>query len=405
MKIAMVDPSLFTLPYDTALCSALIARGCDVALYGRALRPLEVAAPDVAPRAFFYRWSERIRGKGPERLFHLLKGFEHAVDMARLPHMLRRIQPDVVHFQWLPLPAIDIHTVRRIRRHIGPVVLTVHDITPFNDSPSSTVQRIASKSVWHEFDHLVVHSESTRNQLVRQGLASDKISIIPHGILDMQPAANAEGRDGSKLVILLFGRIKGYKGVDLMIEALGRVPAALRSRCQVRIVGEPMIPIEPLAKRAEELGVADAVRWDLRYVSEAHMSEVFSQADVFAFPYREIDTSGVLMACLPYGKPIIASGIGAFGKLLKDGVHGRVVAPNDPEALAKALQEMLADPSKLQTYGRAVSALSSEIPSWDAIAGQTVSLYEGLLRAAARSTPASIRHRAEVTLLTGQNGR
>ena len=176
-------------------------------------------------------------------------------------------------------------------------------------------------------------------------------------------------------------RIKAYKGVDVMIEALGRLSAPLRARCQVLVVGEPMISVEPLMRRAEALGVADSIVWKLGYASEDDMGKVFCQADIFAFPYREIDTSGVLMSCLPYGKPIIASGIGAFQKLLRNGTHGRIVPPDDPIALAEAIETLLADPELLRSCGRNVGLLSTQIPSWDVIAERTSALYEALVRA------------------------
>ena len=246
------------------------------------------------------------------------------------------------------------------------------------------VQRIGATRIWREFDQLIVHGEDSRTLLAEQGLDFDRISVIPHGILDVAATSGRAARDDGRLVILLFGRVKVYKGVDLIIEALARLPEHLRARCQVLVVGEPMIPIEPMMKRAEELGVADHITWQLRYVSDADMGEVFSQADIFAFPYREIDTSGVLMSCLPYGKPIIATGIGAFQKLLQDGTHGRIIPPNDPDALAGAIGGLLADPSLLRTYGRNVALLTTRIPSWDAIAGQTMALYETLVSARER---------------------
>jgi glycosyltransferase involved in cell wall biosynthesis len=315
----------------------------------------------------------------PNLLFHSLKGLEHAADMARLVRSINRDKAAVVHFQWLPLPAIDVAAVRSIRRSIGPVVLTVHDTAPFNGSPTSKVQQIGSTSVWHEFDHLIVHSEASKPLLAARGLPIDRISAIPHGILGVATARARTVQADAPLVFLMFGRVKVYKGVDLMIEAVARLPTELRARCQVLVVGDPMMPMDPLLKLAEDRGVASNMKWDLRYVSEADMGDVFSQADFFAFPYREIDTSGVLMACLPFGKPIVASGLGAFQKLLQDGIHGRVIPPNDVDALADAIGSLLANPSLWPAYGRNVAMLSGQIPTWEAIAGKTMALYENLL--------------------------
>lgn len=382
MKIAMIDPSLFTLPYDLALCRALAANGCDVTLHGRTLRALERVDCETAPQASFYRWSEQLRPRIPPGLFRMVKGLEHAADLARLTRRLRRTRPSVVHFQWSPLPTIDIHAVRAMRA-IAPVVLTVHDIKPFNDAPTSALQQVGSKNIWRQFDHLIVHSASSKSSLAAQGIAEERVSVIPHGVLDTAPtSASPVAQDGT-LTILLFGRIKAYKGIDVMIEALGRLADPLRRRCRVLIVGESMIPVGPLQARAAALGVSDNIEWDLRYVSDSDMANVFSKADIFAFPYREIDTSGVLMSCLPYARPIIASRIGAFATLLEDGVHGRVVAPDDPAALAEAVATLLSDTRLLRSCGENVGRLAGKIPSWTQIAERTTALYEHLIRARA----------------------
>lgn len=377
----MIDPSLFTLPYDLALSRALRAQGCDVTLHGRRLRALEDVSPDDGIEAPFYALSERIKGHVPGKIFHLVKGLEHAVDITRLARKFRRIPPSVVHFQWSALPAVDLAAVRYIRLSLAPAILTVHDVKPFNDAPTSMLQRLGSLSIWREFDHLITHSETSRAILCQHGIHAERISVIPHGVLDTAATTAPTLPDAAPVTILLFGRIKPYKGIDLMIEALGRIPPQLRTHCRVLIVGEPMMAVDTLQQRAAALGVAGNIVWDLRYVSDGDMAAVFRQADIFAFPYREIDTSGVLMSCLPYGKPIIASAVGAFPKILEDGVHGRIVPPEDPAALADAVTALLTDPALRATYGHNVTTLSARIPSWDVIAKQTMAVYERLIRA------------------------
>jgi glycosyltransferase involved in cell wall biosynthesis len=386
MKIAMIDPSLFTLPYDTALCRALRLERCDVTLHGRMLRPLERVPGADTPRPSFYRWSERLKARAPNKVFQSVKGCEHALDTIRLAFAVRAERPDIVHFQWSALPAVDIVLIRYLRRSVGPVVLTVHDMAPFNNAPTSALQRIGSTGILREFDHLIVHSESSRGLLSSRGLPAERISVVPHGLLNVMPARTDPAVPDAPLTMLMFGRVKAYKGVDVMIEAIGRLPPALRRRCRLLVVGEPMIPVEPMKRRAEVLGIGDNISWDLRYVSEENMGEVFSQADIFAFPYREIDTSGVLMSCLPYRKPIIASAIGAFQALLQDGLHGRVVPPGDPAALSEAIGSLIGNPTLMQDCGENVGLLSGRIPSWGAIARQTIRLYERLLQQRASAT-------------------
>jgi glycosyltransferase involved in cell wall biosynthesis len=390
MKVALIDPSLFTIPYDAALGAALAGEGCETALYGRRLRPHESVPGSTAMQPHFYRLGERLRGRLPVDLGRLAKGAEHVLDMLRLRREAAARRFDVVHFQWAPLPVLDKRLVGLFRR-VAPVVMTVHDTTPFNGSANNRLQKIGSLSVFGAFDHLIVHTEGGKAQLMERGLPESRISVIPHGILATAPAAPAAGTGGEK-TILLFGKIKPYKGLDLLIEAFARLPAALRAAARLKVVGEPFLDVGGLRARAAELGVADRVEWDLRYVPDAEIGSLLAGADVLAFPYREIDVSGVLMACVPYGKPIVASRIGAFAQLLEDGVSGRLVPPEDVGALAGALAEVLADPAKAARLGAGAKALVGSVPGWDEIARRTIGVYRSLIAGRAASPlPAAAR--------------
>jgi glycosyltransferase involved in cell wall biosynthesis len=383
MKVAVIDPSLFTIPYDGALCDALADAGCRVALYGRKMRAGEMMAGAVALKPVFYKLSERFQQSLPKPAFRLVKGVEHTFDMMRLQRDLARTAPDIIHFQWAPLPIVDRRLVGAFRR-IAPAVLTVHDTTPFNGSPNSSLQAMGALAIFAAFDHLIVHTEQGQAQLVASGIPAHRISVIPHGVIVL-PGDAATSSKATETSILLFGKIKRYKGADLLIEAFGRLPAELRAAARLRIVGEPFFDLAPLQARAAALGIADRISWELRYVGDDEIGPLLSAADILVFPYRDIDASGVLMASFPYGKPIIASAIGAFKELLRDGEHGRLVPSEDVGALVGALAELLRDPMRARAMGERVRLLASGIPSWDEIARRTLAVYRGLIeeRAAA----------------------
>jgi glycosyltransferase involved in cell wall biosynthesis len=385
MKVALIDPSLFTIPYDAALGGALAAEGCEIAFYGRPPRAHESVVGGPAMRPHFYRLSERLYGRVPVDLGRLAKGAEHVLDMLRLRREAAARRFDIVHFQWAPLPVLDKRLVRLFRRH-APVVMTVHDTTPFNGSANNRLQKLDSLSVFAAFDHLIVHTDGGKAQLAARGLPESRISVIPHGILATAPAAPRAAPVGGDKTILLFGKIKHYKGLDLLIEAFGRLPAPLRAGARLKIVGEPFVDIAALRARAAALGIADRIDWDLRYVPDGEIGGLLAGADVLAFPYREIDVSGVLMACFPYGKPIVASRVGGFARLLEDGVSGRLVPPEDPAALAAALRDVLADPVAAARLGAGARALVDGVPGWDEIARRTIGVYRSLV-AARRPAP------------------
>src|SRR5208282_278837 len=141
-KIAMVDPSLFTIPYDSELAFALGTRGAKVTLYGRPLRRGEKVSRPVKLSRHFYVVSDR----APGALRRLAKGVEHALDMAAFCGRMALGRPDVVHFQWCPLPVIDRPTLSLLRRS-HPLVMTVHDPVPYNGTDHGIMNR-GAREIW-----------------------------------------------------------------------------------------------------------------------------------------------------------------------------------------------------------------------------------------------------------------
>ncbi|MGE3934079.1 MAG: glycosyltransferase family 4 protein [Rhodospirillaceae bacterium] len=384
MKIALVDPSLFTLPYDSDLAHALIGRGHEVALYGRAVVPAEAAVrPRFLVEHFYGELAAVAAARWPRGLAKVAKGAAHVRGMRRLVAALRRAEPDVIHFQWLPLPVVDDRFLPALRR-IAPLVATAHDSRPFNANPTSAVQQIGASGILRRFDRVIVHTAQARDRLVGGGLEPGSVALVPHGV-SAAPAAAPTGRGrrdrGDRRVsFLLLGRVKPYKGVDVLIEAVRRMPEADRRRCRVLVAGRPYMDMGPL--EAARAAVADCVGFDLRFLSEAEMARLLEDADAFVFPYREIDTSGVFCDSLRLCRPIVASRIGAFAELLEDGRHALLVPPDDPDALAAALSRVVNEPGLRAGMADALAALADRLPSWDSVAGETLAIYRSARDAA-----------------------
>ena len=205
LRVLQIDPVLFTAPYDAALSSGLLANGVMSAWATRHLRHGEedLLAGQTTHR-IFYPLTD-----GPRRRTGLpwraLKGVEHFVGLRQLGRMVERDGFDVVHLQWAPLPWLDRRMVERARTH-APVVMTVHDIQPFNGRPISRFQRDGYDEVLAAATHLIVHTEAGQTALRTRGHAGARISVVPHGPLPLV-AGKAEPRaaDGRWRVVL-FGR-------------------------------------------------------------------------------------------------------------------------------------------------------------------------------------------------------
>lgn len=380
MRIAIIDPSEFTPPYDAALARGLMASGHAVTVIGEAGGAL-AAVESVDHRGHFYgplaSGLGRQLSKGAIRP---AKGLLHGLDLARLPALLGRLGADVIHLQWAPLPLLDQLALPALRR-IAPVVMTVHDTTPYNGAEPWLMAAGLGRLI-RGVDAVICHTEAGRLRLLRQGVPTERLFVVPHGLLGA--ISDTVPPPAARIRLLQLGKLKPYKGVDVLIEALGRLTPGERDRFWVRVVGQPHLDTAPLEARAAGLG--DCFSLELDFVDEAVMAALIAESDAMLFPYREIEASGVLMQAIAAGRPVVASRIGAMAELLEDGRQGLLVPPGDPDALAAALRRLAADPTCLTSMRSEMRSLRDRIPDWATIGHQTMAVYAAAVRRrAARS--------------------
>ena len=380
----MVDPSLFTVPYDRALVLALSRAGHAVSLHGRRPGTEDNAGHGVHIEPDFYRLSSHASVSClPEPVRLSIKGLDHIASMLRFRRRLCAQIPDILHFQWLPLPAVDRRLLAGFGR-ICPMVLTVHDTNPFNGDPSAAFQARGFARCLSLFDHLIVHTRQGRDRLVALGLPATRISMLPHGLIQNVTDANAPSAAGSEITFLLFGKLKPYKGLDVLVQAFARLPSHLRAQARLRIVGKAYMSIAPIEALASALGVADRLHIEQRHVADDAVNALFGTDTVAVFPYREIEASGVLSFALANGRPVIASALGGFADMIQDGVHGLLVPAGDAEALATAMGRMVTDRAFASRCASQARLLAEAVPDWDDIALQTISVYSAAQSQAAK---------------------
>lgn len=375
MKIALIDPSVYTWPYDVRLAQGLASIGHDVTIYGSELpKPFTGTDRSFLKRHFYPGLKHPAIQKLPKRAFLFLKGISHIESMIRLLWVLHRERPNVIHFQWAPLALVDMRFIPLFRR-IAPTVLTVHDSIPFNSNAKTRLQYLCAVEIMKRFDQLIVHTTAARARLESYGIAGDKINIVPHGLL-LEPKESAPytGGDG-RVNLLMFGGITPRRGVDVLLRAIALMPQDARHACRLHVVGEPYMPMEPLYDLVDSLGISEQITFDLRFVPDDEISTLIEYADIQVFPYRVIDASGMLTLTIGVGRTIVASKLGMFDELLRDGVHGALVEPDDPQALAVALYPLIMDASSRVRAAQAVKSLANSIPDWPAIARCTQEVY------------------------------
>jgi glycosyltransferase involved in cell wall biosynthesis len=369
MKVQLVDPSAFTPPYDRALAAALVRGGAEVELLtSRFLHGDVPAAEGYRAEERFYRRSA-VRGLDASARVPF-KAAEHVPDMLRFR---RDANSDVVHYQWLTVPALDAHLLPKLR----PRVMTAHYVLP--PYPSRHQVRTARRTFGH-MDAVVAHSEHSAARLRDEvGLDPGKVRVIPHGAFDYltrlpeeKPLPpELEGAEGP--VILCFGLLRPYKGTEVLLEAFRQVPGA-----ELWIVGNPRMDVAPL--RALAAAVDGRVRFLTRFVADAEIPAIFRRADVVALPYLDAEHSGVLYTGLAFGKPMVLSAVGGFPEVAETGA-ARLVPPGDAAALAAALSGLVGDEGARADLAAAATRAAAGPFSWDEAARRSLDLYRELIEA------------------------
>jgi len=370
MKIALVDPLGYTTPYDHRLASALAERGHDVHLVTSPFLLDEAPEPDGYTREeLFIPVSGRLLRHRPRvRVRRLLKGIEYLPGVRRLGRRLDELEPDIVHLQWLVRPELDIRWLRKVARERA-TVLTAHNAGP---------RRTRALGAWREalatVDRVVVHSRQTEEKLVEQGVARDRLALVPHPVFDSPGGLEVTPPSGRTMVF--FGLIRRYKGLDVLVEAL---PGILDAVPDARLVvaGDPLEPLEPVRELASARGVDRAIDWRLGFLPEPELGPLLAGSAFVVLPYRVIESSGVLALALGHGRPAVVSDLGAVGETVREFGAGRAVPAEDVSALGEACVELLTDEAALRgAYEGALAARRTL--TWAEAAARHEHLYESI---------------------------
>jgi glycosyltransferase involved in cell wall biosynthesis len=285
----------------------------------------------------------------------------------------RDADADVLHFQWLTAPGFDARLLPPLR----PRVMTAHYILP----PRASRRQVrAARRVFGAMDAVVAHSEHSAHRLREEvGLPGDRVRVIPHGAFDYltklpeEKPLPEELRGAEGPVVLSFGLLRPYKGLENLLEAFVEIP-----NVELWIVGNPRMSVEPLHELAALTGAR--VRILARFVEDAEIPAIFRAADVVVLPYLDAEHSGVLYTGLAFGKPLVLSAVGGFPEVAEAGA-ARLVEPGDTRALAAALTELTGDAAARGELAAAARAAAAGPFSWEEAARLTLELYEELLEA------------------------
>ncbi len=299
-------------------------------------------------------------------------------------------RPDLVHFQWLVSRRQDREFIKRLRQLGIPAIYTAHDVEPH--ITASQEDRADLQRLYDSVAKIIVHAESNKRELLSLfDVEASKVAVIPHGSYDFLCASETLSKAAArrkvgvpegKKVILFFGLIKRYKGLEYLVAAFEKVRGSVNDAFLL-IVGEIYAGdveghryysrlIEGLRDRDDVLCVAS-------YVPFETVGDYLAAADVVVLPYTRTYQSGVLLAAYAAGRPVVVTDTGGLSEVVEGGKSGFVVPPRDVKALADGIVNVVGDPERLDAMGKHARYMATTVYAWDAIASRTIELYQSVV--------------------------
>ena len=370
MRIAFVSYNFGE--YSILHASALAARA-DVGLW----MPRDLAQPHLAaldPAVDFHGFEQ-------PRLRQPLRQIRSVREIVR---QIKDFRPDVIHFQHghlyfnLALPLLREY----------PLVVTIHDPRSHLGDRSSkkTSQRVMDFG-YRRADRVIAHAGAMRQAVVDAlGIPESLIDVVPHVAIGESVTVDQTVAEDENLV-LFFGRIWEYKGLDYLIRAQPQISAAVPD-AKIMIAG-----------RGDDFDVyrqqmADPERFIVRndWISYEERIEMFQRASVVVLPYVEATQSGVVPVAYTFRKPVVCTATGGLPEMVDDGETGYVVPPRDESALATSIIKLLEDRQlRCDMGGAGRRKLDTEwCPS--VVADQTLAVYR---RAMGQAEPEQVQQPRE----------
>lgn len=259
-------------------------------------------------------------------------------------------RPDVLVLQWWTGAVLHsyLHLARMVHRYGGRVIIEWHEVQDTGEARIPGVARYAvaaMRRLLRVTDAHLIHSDYDL-QLLRRSyeLPDERVAIAPHGpydhYLDTEGTASAPTERTGDFVLLYFGIIRPYKGVEDLVAAFDLLPDDVRSTLRLVIVGETWegwtAPLDAVAASPN----ADRITVVNRYVDDLEVAAHFAAADAVVLPYRRSSSSGPLHIAMSSGLPVVVSRVGGLEDAAGDYEGVTFVPPADPDALAAALAEL-----------------------------------------------------------------
>lgn len=378
MRIISIDISGKVYKYDDALYDEMLK----VCSYNDELICCTPYETKSTSKILFNLWNfvPKKKANSQNRFKRLLKALEGLLNYVRLIYFMYKYKPNILHLQWLPFLEICIIEYYFIKLYKSinkklKLVLTVHNIYPHNISDlNKQIYKKRFIYIDNLLDNYIVHTQSTVLELNKEfGICVGKVNVIRHGVFIPTFIPTRTRDNNGKCRILMYGFQSHYKGTDILVEAINKLPKKEKEMVEIRIVGKTSKDLITLLEKSSEV-----ISWNNSFLSDNDLCQEIVNADLLVFPYRKISQSGALLLGLFFEKPIIASSLPSFVETMCNYPSELFFISENPDSLMNSIIYYLSmqESSKNHLFSKIKEIKNKN--SWQMSAKQTLDLYRNL---------------------------
>ncbi len=303
----------------------------------------------------------------------------------------RRDSPDALVFKyWMPFFAPGFTAVCRLVRSFtrAKVIFILDNVIPHERRPGD---RFLTRLAFRWVDGFIVQSQAVRKDLEAwfPEAKNRRIAFVPHPVYDCydetevsrEEARIRSGVPQQGKLILFFGLVRRYKGLDTLLEAMPAIRAGIKEPIHLLIAGEFYEPEEIYLDLIQKLELQESVTVVNRYIPNEEVGIYFRAADLLVLPYRSATQSGILQVAQNFGTPVISTTVGGLPEAAGvDAGEGavlspdRLVPPENPEKLAEAVIRYFSRNADSQSLAKKKSADARE--TWSRLIQALISLVK-----------------------------
>lgn len=296
-------------------------------------------------------------------------------------HILKD-EPDLLIFKyWMPFFAPCYGTITLITKLFNKNIKVFYVCDNIIPHEKRVGDMLLTKYAFMTVDGGIVQSDAVERDFL--SLFPDKKFVnTPHPVYtifgDIIPKDEAKKQLGinDDKVILFFGYIRAYKGLDILINAM---PEILKKvNVKLVVVGEAYEDDDKYRKQIEKLGISENVLLNTDYVPNNEVGRYFSAADVVVLPYKSATQSGIVQIAYNFDKPVIATDVGGLAEVVLNEKTGFIVEPDNPEKIAKAVIRFYSENKEKDFVGNVQT--EKQKYSWDTMVENIEKLYKSLTK-------------------------